>query len=78
MTRAINLSMKEADVIARCLTERVGVSAIERLPNGGREAGLHECPWSRVDQAQTQVAHNRGRRDEGAAQTHTTLVVSEG
>lgn len=35
MTRAINLSMKEADVIARCLTERVGVSAIERLPKGG-------------------------------------------
>ena len=35
MTRAINLSMKEADVLARCLTERVGVSAIEGLPNGG-------------------------------------------
>lgn len=35
MTRAINLSMNEADVLARCLTERVGVSAIERLPQGG-------------------------------------------
>lgn len=35
MSRAINLSMKEADVVARCLTERVGVSAIERLPQGG-------------------------------------------
>lgn len=35
MTRAINLSMGEADVVSRCLTERVGVSAIERLPQGG-------------------------------------------
>ena len=35
MTRVINLSMKEADVIARCLTESVGVSVIERLPKGG-------------------------------------------
>ena len=35
MSRAINLSMKEAEVVARCLTEQVGVSAIERLPQGG-------------------------------------------
>ena len=35
MSRAINLAMKEADVVARCLTESVGVSAIERLPQGG-------------------------------------------
>jgi hypothetical protein len=35
MTRAINLSLGEAEVIARCLTERVGVSAIEQLPKGG-------------------------------------------
>ncbi len=35
MSRAVNLSMKEADVVARCMTERVGVSAIERLPQGG-------------------------------------------
>lgn len=35
MSRAINLSMAEADVLARCTTERVGVSAIERLPQGG-------------------------------------------
>jgi len=35
MSRAINLSMREADVVSRCLTERVGVSAIERLPQGG-------------------------------------------
>ena len=35
MSRAINLSMGEGDVIARCLTERVGVSAIEPLPAGG-------------------------------------------
>ncbi len=35
MSRAINLSLGEADVIARCLTESVGVSAIEQLPQGG-------------------------------------------
>jgi hypothetical protein len=35
MSRAINLSMAEADVVARCRTESVGVSAIERLPQGG-------------------------------------------
>jgi hypothetical protein len=35
MTRAINIDMAEGDVIARCLKEKVGVSAIERLPAGG-------------------------------------------
>lgn len=35
MSRAINLSMREADVVSRCLTERVGVSTIEQLPAGG-------------------------------------------
>jgi hypothetical protein len=27
--------MREADVVSRCLTERVGVSTIEQLPAGG-------------------------------------------
>jgi hypothetical protein len=35
MSRAIHLSMEEGEVIARCLKEKVGVSAIERLPAGG-------------------------------------------
>ena len=35
MTRALHLAMAEADVVSRCSTERVGVSAIERLPEGG-------------------------------------------
>ena len=35
MSRAINLSLGQADVLARCSTERVGVSAIELLPQGG-------------------------------------------
>ena len=35
MSRALNLDMDEGRVIARCLTEKVGVSAIERLPRGG-------------------------------------------
>ena len=35
MSRAILLSMTEPDVLARCATEKVGVSAIERLQSGG-------------------------------------------
>jgi hypothetical protein len=35
MSRVINLSLGEADVMSRCSAERVGVSAIERLPQGG-------------------------------------------
>ena len=35
MSRALNLAMEEGAVLARCKTESVGVSAIERLPQGG-------------------------------------------
>jgi hypothetical protein len=35
MSRALLLKMDESAVIARCLAEKVGVSAIERLPKGG-------------------------------------------
>jgi hypothetical protein len=35
MSRVINLLLGEADVVARCESESVGVSAIERLPKGG-------------------------------------------
>jgi translation initiation factor 2 alpha subunit (eIF-2alpha) len=35
MTRALLLSMKAGDVMARCLRENVGVSAIEQLVSGG-------------------------------------------
>jgi hypothetical protein len=35
MSRAINLKMDETAVMARCAKENVGVSAIERLPEGG-------------------------------------------
>ena len=35
MSRTILLSMAEADVLARCRTEKVGVSAIEQLQSGG-------------------------------------------
>lgn len=35
MSRAILLSMGEAEVRARCLDAKVGVSAIERLLDGG-------------------------------------------
>jgi hypothetical protein len=35
MSRTIFLSMNENDVLDRCKAEKVGVSAIERLPAGG-------------------------------------------
>ena len=35
MSRALFLSIGEGEAIARCLKEKVGVSTIERLPNGG-------------------------------------------
>lgn len=35
MSRALFLSLAEADVIARCEAEKVGISALERLPEGG-------------------------------------------
>ena len=35
MSRALFLSMDEADVVTRCHAESVGISAIERLPDQG-------------------------------------------
>lgn len=35
MSRVLFVSLSESDVVARCLAEKVGVSAIERLPAGG-------------------------------------------
>ena len=35
MSRTLYLSLDEGRVIATCLAEKVGVSAIERLPGGG-------------------------------------------
>lgn len=35
MSRVVYLSMEEGAVVLRCRSEKVGVSAIERLPGGG-------------------------------------------
>jgi len=35
MSRALHLNIDEGTAIARCAAEKVGVSAIERLPQGG-------------------------------------------
>lgn len=35
MTRVLHLRMNEGQVVARCLAEKVGISAIEGLPQGG-------------------------------------------
>ena len=35
MSREMFLTLEESDVISRCRAEKVGISAIERLPAGG-------------------------------------------
>jgi hypothetical protein len=35
MSRVVHLSLDEGVVVIRCLSEKVGISAIERLPAGG-------------------------------------------
>lgn len=35
MSRVLLVDMNEGDVVARCQSAKVGVSAIERLPAGG-------------------------------------------
>ena len=35
MSRAMQLAMSESEVMERCRTAKVGVSAIEALPSGG-------------------------------------------
>ena len=35
MSRVLFVSLDEGDVVARCLAQKVGISAIERLPGGG-------------------------------------------
>ena len=35
MSRVVHLSLDEGVVVIRCLSEKVGISAIEALPGGG-------------------------------------------
>jgi hypothetical protein len=35
MSRVLFLTLDEGEVVTRCLSEKVGISAIERLPGGG-------------------------------------------
>jgi hypothetical protein len=35
MSRVLFVHLEEGQVVARCLAEKVGISAIERLPGGG-------------------------------------------
>ena len=35
MSRVLFVSLDEGAVVAKCLAENVGISAIERLPSGG-------------------------------------------
>lgn len=35
MSRVLFVKLDEGDVVTKCLAEKVGISAIERLPGGG-------------------------------------------
>ena len=35
MSRVLHLKLEEGDVVSRCLSANVGISAIESLPGGG-------------------------------------------
>lgn len=35
MSRVLLVTLDEGQVVAKCLAEKVGISAIERLPGGG-------------------------------------------
>jgi hypothetical protein len=35
MSRVVHLTLDEGVVVIRCMSENVGISAIERLPSGG-------------------------------------------
>jgi hypothetical protein len=35
MSRTVYVDLDEGKVVARCLKEKIGISAIERLPGGG-------------------------------------------
>ena len=35
MSRVLLVDLEEGQVVARCIAEKVGISAIERLPSGG-------------------------------------------
>jgi len=35
MSRVLFITLEEGEVVNRCLAEKVGISAIERLPAGG-------------------------------------------
>lgn len=35
MSRVLHLKLDEGDVVAKCLSAKVGISAIESLPGGG-------------------------------------------
>ena len=35
MSRVLFVALDEKDVVSRCANEKVGISAIERLPQGG-------------------------------------------
>ena len=35
MNRVVFIKLDEGQVVAKCLKEKVGISAIERLPSGG-------------------------------------------
>jgi hypothetical protein len=43
MSRALNLSMTEAEVIEHCGNKDIGISALEKLPDGGVRLVCMSC-----------------------------------
>lgn len=35
MSRVLFIALDEGEVVAKCLAQKVGISAVERLPDGG-------------------------------------------
>ena len=71
MSRALFLSMSEADVVHKCQAERVGISAIEPLPN----AGVRLVCMS-VDGAETMRAKLKSHLIKGATERFKFRPVS--
>ncbi|MFS0736016.1 hypothetical protein ABC347_03100 [Sphingomonas sp. 1P06PA] len=43
MSRALNINMAQADVVALCAKRKVGISAIESLTSGGTRVVMHNA-----------------------------------
>ena len=71
MSRVVYLSMEEGAVVVRCRTEKVGVSAIERLLGGG--VRLVCMSSSGADQIRRKLK-SLVMKEEGARERHRPIT----